>query len=138
MQKVAIIVSNGSFNNLINVATIVRAATASDMAVRVFFRDEAVLKLTREKVNEVNLSEAYRGMEDGVMERLRSADFESLQQFLRDSKEHGDDVKFYACTSSMHICGVKEEDLIPEIDEARPLSAFLLEDASEADAIMTF
>jgi predicted peroxiredoxin len=77
-------------------------------------------------------------MEEEALERLRVADFEDLQSFLRDSKEHGDDVRFFACTSSMYMAGIKEEDLIPEIDSVRTLTEFLLEEVSDANVVMTF
>ncbi|MBI3952212.1 MAG: DsrE family protein [Acidobacteria bacterium] len=139
MKKVAIIVSRGSFNNLFQVATLIRALTVSlDTSVRVFFRDEAILKVTKDQINQINFSDAYRGLEEETLARLRAADFENLQTFLRDSKEHGDDVKFFGCTSSMYMCGINEEDLIPEIDEPRTLTDFLLTEVSDADTVMTF
>ena len=58
-------------------------------------------------------------------------------KLLRDIKASGD-VKYYACSSSMAICGLKQEDLIPEIDEVRGLPAFLLEDVATADKVLTF
>jgi len=139
MKKVAIIVSNGSFNNLFQVSTLIRALTASlEASVRVFFRDEAVVKVTRARINELNLSDVVRPMEPEIVRRLREADFVDLQSFLRDSKEHGDDVKLFACTSSMYMYGVREEDLIPEIDGARTLTDFLLEEVSDAEKVFTF
>lgn len=139
MKRVAVIVSGGTFNNLFQVATLVRALTVSlDTSIRVFFRDEAILKLTKNRVNEINFSEAYRGLEDETLARLRAADFENLQTFLRDSKEHGEDVKFYGCTSSMYMGGLTEDDLIPEIDAPMTLTEFLLQEVSTADVVMTF
>ncbi len=139
MKKVAIIVSNGSFNNLLQVSTLIRALTASlETSVRVFFRDEAVVKVTKTRINEVNLSDIVRPMESEILRRLREADFVDLQSFLRESKEHGDDVKLFACTSSMYTYGIREEELIPEIDGARTLTEFLLEEVSDAEKVFTF
>ncbi|MCS6817723.1 MAG: DsrE family protein [Blastocatellia bacterium] len=139
MKKVAIIVSNGSFNNLFQVSTLIRALTASqETSVRVFFRDEAIVKVTRARINELNFSDLVRPMESEIMRRLREADFVDLHAFLRDSKEHGDDVRLFACTSSMYMYGVREEDLIPEIDGARTLTDFLLEEVSDAEKVFTF
>jgi peroxiredoxin family protein len=139
LKKVAIIVSNGSFNNLFQVSTLIRALTASlDTAVRVFFRDEAVVKLTKARINELNFSDGVREMQGQILTRLQEAEFTDLQIFLRDSKEHGDDVRLFACTSSMYMYGVTEQDLIPEIDEPKTLSDFLREDVSDAERIFTF
>lgn len=139
MKKIAILVSRGSFNNLVQVATLIRALTAApDTSVQVFFRDEALLKLTHNRVNEPNFSEAYLGLEEATLTRLYAADFENLQTFLREAKEHGDHVKFFACASSMFMCGIHEEDLIPEIDAPKTLTQFLSEEVNTADTVMTF
>lgn len=139
MKKVAIIVSRGSFNNLVQVATLIRAVTSSpDTVVRVFFRDEALLKLTRARIHETNFSEVYRGLEEQVLMRLRVADFQDLQTFLREAKEHGEAVTFFACASSMYMCGLKEEDLIPEIDAPMTLTDFWSAEVGDADVVMTF
>ena len=98
MKLLAIIATRGSTNALASVCTMAMAAAVSDIPVRIFFRDEAVLK---------------------------------------EVKSQGD-VKLYACTSSMAIAGVTPADLIPEIDEPRGLTSFLLEEMSEADAVLTF
>jgi peroxiredoxin family protein len=47
-------------------------------------------------------------------------------------------VRFYACSSSLAICGLTKEDLIPEIDDVRGLPAFLTEDVAAADKVLTF
>ena len=139
MKKVAIIVSQGSFNNLFQVSTLIRALTASlDTVVRVFFRDESVVKLTKARINELNLSEGVREMHDQILPRMIEAGFSELQSFLRDSKEHGDNVRLFACTSSMYMYGVSEEDLIPEIDGPKTLTDFLHEEVSDADKVFTF
>jgi peroxiredoxin family protein len=139
LKKIALIVSRGSFNNFIQVATLIRALTSStDTSVRVFFRDEALLKLTRGRINEPNFSEAYIGIEERTLTRLQAAEFDDLESFFRESKEHGDQVKFYACASSMFICGLNEEDLTPLVDSVRSLTDFLHQDVDEADTIMTF
>ncbi|MGH2650953.1 MAG: hypothetical protein ACRDHK_07055, partial [Actinomycetota bacterium] len=70
MKTLAVIASRGSFNQLIQVVTVLMAAVGSGLTVRVFFRDEAVLKLTRRRAEEMDLSDAYRGQEAAVRERL--------------------------------------------------------------------
>jgi len=137
MKKLALIVSRGSHNSLVQVLTLVMAAVGSEIAVRVFFRDEAVLKLTRARAGELNLSEGYRGREAETAERLAAQGLLDLRRVMREVKEAGD-VRLYACSSSMAICGVTAEDLLEEIDEVRGLAAFLLEDVAGADRVLTF
>ncbi len=136
MNTLAVIASRGSFNSLVQVVTLLMAAVGSGLAVRVFFRDEAVLKVTKTGAQEINLSDVYRGEEEAVRERLAAQDLTDLPRLLRKIKELGD-MRLYACSSSMAICGVKAEDLLDGI-EVRGLTAFLLEDVATADKVLTF
>jgi peroxiredoxin family protein len=133
----AVIVSRGATNSLVQVATLLMAAAGSGVAVRVFFRDESIFKLTREGAREITFSEGYRGHEADVLERLKQQGLDDFPTLLAQVKEVGD-ARFWACSSSVAIAGVKKEDLLPEIDGIRGLTAFLLEDAAHADHVLTF
>lgn len=136
MNTLAVIASHGNFNSLVQVVTLLMAAVSSGVAVRVFFRDEAVLKVTKRGVQEINLSEAYREHEAAVRERLSALALTDLPGLLRQVTELGD-VRLYACSSSMAICGVEAEDLLDGV-EVRGLTAFLLEEVATADKVLTF
>ena len=136
MKSLAVIVSGGSTNNLIQVLTLLMAAVHEDIKVRVFFRDEALFRLTPTAINRLELGEAYRGAA-GVEQRLKKHDLTDLQKLCRDIKASGD-VKYYVCSSSLEITGLKREDLIPELDEVRGPPAFLKEDVAAADKVLTF
>jgi peroxiredoxin family protein len=136
VKTLAVIASRGTFNALVQLVTLLMAAVGSEMAVRVFFRDEAVLKITRTRAGETNLSEVYRGLEEAVLERLRAQGLADLPALLAQVREMGD-VRLYACSSSMAICGVTAEDLLDGI-EVRGLTTFLLEDVTAADRVLTF
>ena len=137
MKSLAIIVSGGSTNNLIQVLTLLMAAVHSEITARVFFRDESIFRLTPANINKTELSDAYARDEAAITLRLKKHELSDVLKLLRDIKASGD-VKYYACSSSMAICGLKREDLIPEIDEVRGLPAFLLEDVATADKVLTF
>jgi peroxiredoxin family protein len=136
VKTLAVIASRGTFNALVQLVTLLMAAVGSEMAVRVFFRDEAVLKITKTRAGEANLSEVYRGLEEAVLERLRAQGLADLPGLLAQVREMGD-VRLYACSSSMAICGVTGEDLLDGI-EVRGLTTFLLEDVTAADRVLTF
>ena len=137
MKSLAVIVSQGSTNNLVQVITLLMAAVHSDLSVRVLFRDESVLRVTRDGVKQIELSEAYRAQEAAFVERLKKHDLLDLQKLIGQIKESGD-VKLYVCSSSLALSGLKRDALIPEIDDVRGLSAFLLEDIAAADRVLTF
>ena len=136
MKSLAIIVSDGSTNNLIQVLTLLMAAVHADIKTRVLFRDASVFRLTPALINRRELSSAY-GADPRLEQRLKQLDLVDLHKLCQDIKASGD-VKYYVCSSSLAICGLKKEDLIPEVDEVRGLPAFLLEDVATADKVLTF
>jgi peroxiredoxin family protein len=137
MKSLALIVSHGSHNAMVQAFTLIMAAVSSELAVRVFFRDEAIFKITKARAHEIHLSAGYRGLEQETMARLKAQRLSDLPTLMREVKTAGD-VRLYACSSSMAICGVKPEDLLDEIDEIRGITAFLLEDVGQADRVLTF
>ena len=137
MKSLAVIVSGGSTNNFIQVLTLLMAAVHSDLKVRVLFRDEAVFRLTPSAVNRLEVSGRYADDPAGLAARLKKLDLADLQRLARDIKASGD-VKYYVCSSSLAVCGLKKDELIAEIDEVRGLPAFLLEDVAGADKVLTF
>ncbi len=137
MKSLAVIVSGGSTNQLLQVLTLLMAAVHSDMKVRVLFRDESVFRLKPSRINKLEFSESYNEDPVGLQRRLKEHDLTDLHKLCRDIKASGD-VRYYACSSSLAISGLKREELIPEIDEVRGLTAFLLEEVSAADKVLTF
>ncbi len=57
MKKLAVVVTRGSYNNLLQVCEVLRIAATAGTQVSVLFRDEAALKLTNEKVKELLFSD---------------------------------------------------------------------------------
>ena len=137
MKSLAIIVSGGSTNNLIQVLTLLMASVHADIKARVFFRDESVGRLRPSAINTLEFSSGSPQDRAGLEQRLKKLDLLDLRKLCRDIKASGD-VKYYVCSSSLAIWGLKKEHLIEEIDEVRGLPAFLLEDVATADKLLTF
>lgn len=137
MKRLAVIVARGELNSLVQAATLLMAAAASGVAVRVFFRDEAIPALTRAGARGLRLSPAYHDQEAAVRRRLAAQGLDDVAGLLRATKESGD-VRLYVCSSSLAIWGVEPDQLLPEVDEVRGLTAFLLEDVAAADHTLTF
>ncbi len=137
MRRLAVIVSRRDFNGLVQVATLLMAAAGSGIAARVFFRDEAVLGITRAGAGEMCFSAGWRGQETVLRDRLTAQGLADLGELFRRIKETGD-VRLYACSSSMALGGVEPDQLLPQIDGVRGLTAFLLEDVAAADRVLTF
>ncbi|HXG05268.1 MAG TPA: DsrE family protein [Candidatus Binatia bacterium] len=137
MKRLAVIVARGELNSLVQAATLLMAAAASGIAVRVFFRDEAIPAVTRAGARGLRLSAVYQGQEAAIRRRLAAQGLDDVAGLLRTVKEGGD-VRLYACSSSLAIWGVEPDQLLPEIDEVRGLTAFLLEDVAAAHHVLTF
>ena len=114
----AVEVTRGSSNNLFQVATLVRAATAVEATVRVFFRGAAVRKLARDRINLDEWSPIYAAVRDSLQERLLAADFSDMESFLQDAKEHGDEVQFWVSEETLRTEGLTLEHLVSSIDGA--------------------
>ncbi|MFY9269795.1 MAG: DsrE/DsrF/DrsH-like family protein [Candidatus Manganitrophaceae bacterium] len=133
----AIIATRGTHNSLATLFTMAMAAAVCEMPVRIFFRDEAVYALSKKKIGELPFSAVYAGFENELKKTYTSAGMSDLRKVIHDVKSQGD-VKLFACTSSMALCGLTQEELIPEIDEPRGLTSFLLEEMDDAGMILTF
>ena len=59
----------------------------------------------------------------------------TVYDFMKDAKQAG--VKFYSCKQAVDSLGLKEEDLIKELDGIVPASEFALR-AMEADKVLIF
>jgi len=137
MKKLAIIVTRGAYNNLLQACELAKFAASSGVRVSVLFRDEAAGKLSIQKIQERTFSEAYRGRESKVREMLRERKQLDLAAILREIKEKGD-AKFSICRTSMEYFEIKVEDLIPELDEVQAAEAFWKEEVATADQVLTF
>ena len=137
MKKVAIIITRGGYNNLLQACEWIGFAAASGLEVSGFFRDEAASRMTKTKVTELTMTEGYRGRETQVRERLRQAHKAHLPTLMQQAKETGN-VKFSVCKDSLGYFDIRVEELIPELDEVQSAEAFWKESVLSADQVFTF
>lgn len=124
-------VHRGTSNNLFQVATLIRAATALEIKVRVLFDGDAALKLRTETINADDWAPIYDTVKSELAARLRAADFDTMETFLRDAKDHGDDVRFWISEETLTGQSLDLHDCVPYIDGAISRDRF---DAEVADA----
>jgi len=137
LHALAIVATRGTSSSIFQVATLVRAATALELVVDVLFEGDALGKLRRDRLNISEWSPAYAAILSELEDRLASADFTDMETFLRDAKEHGDHVHFWAEADSLNVAGLDPANLTPLLDGVRSRAAFLTE-ADGADAVLTF
>jgi len=135
MTSLAIVACHGAVNSMIQVMTVTMAALVSGVRVRVLFRDEAILSVTKNGQS-IPLSEFYGTRKEAVAARLRERGLDDIPKLLREARDLGD-VRLYACSLSMQMCGVGADELVDDI-EVRGITAFLLEDIANADVVLTF
>jgi peroxiredoxin family protein len=137
MKKAAFIITRGSYNNLLQACQLAWMAAESGAQVSILFRDEAVVRLTIDKVQEMLFTDAYRGREVKVRTLLRERKLHDLPLLLRGIKEKGD-AKFSICRDSLEYFEVSVDKLIPELDEVQRAEAFWKEEVLNADQVFTF
>ena len=137
MKKLAVIVTRGSYNNVLQACDFARIAVASGAQVSVLFRDEAAARLTTTKVGDLQLSDAYKGRESRVREILRGRKLHDLPAILREIKEKGE-AKFSVCRDSLDYFEIGMDQIIPELDEVQRAESFWKEAVIPADKVVTF
>ena len=137
MKKIAIIITRGGFNNLLQACEWMSLAAASGMEVSGYFRDEAASRMSQTKIKEMTMSSDYRGREAAVRDLLRQEEKADLSKFLQKAKESGN-IKLSVCKDSLRYFDMRPEDLIPELDEVQTAEAFWKEAVLPADQVLTF
>lgn len=123
-KKMAIIVHSGSLDKLYPVFMLSSTGGAMDIEVHLFFTFwgmEALKKGGLENAKLPGVMSLGTGMMKG---KIRDAKVPTLTSLLEMCRET-DNVKLYACSTTMEIMGVKKEDLIPEVDEIVGAATFL-------------
>ena len=137
MQNLAIIITRGDFNNLLQACEWITLAAESGIEVSVFFRDGAAGRMSKITIKELTMSSEYRGREATVRDILREEDKVDLSKLLQKAKEGGN-VKLSACKDSLRYFAFKPEELIAELDEVQTAGVFWKEAVLSADQVWTF
>lgn len=123
-KRMAIIVHSGTMDRLYPVFMLTTAAGAMDVEVHLFFTFWGLEALKQGGLESARLPGVMR-LGTGMMKaRIKEARVPSLPELLRMSKEMGN-VKIYACSTTMELMKVKEEELIPEVDDIVGAAVFL-------------
>ena len=86
MKKLAVIVTRGGYNNLLQACEWITLAASHGVQVGVLFRDEAASKMTLNKSKELTFSDGYRGRETHVREILRELDMKAVVNEIPSNK----------------------------------------------------
>jgi len=133
-QKMAFVVHSGSLDKLYPVFMLASTGGAMDAEVHLFFTFwglDAIKKGGLDKAKLPGIMSLGTGMMKG---KIKSVGVPSLPELLAMCRET-ENVKIYACSTTMEMMDVPKEDLIPEVDEIVGAATFL-DIAMDADVQM--
>ncbi|MBC8224918.1 DsrE/DsrF/DrsH-like family protein [Candidatus Bathyarchaeota archaeon] len=123
-KKMAIIVHSGTLDKLYPVFMLASAGGAMDVDAHLFFTFWGLDALKKGGLDSAKLPGVMR-VGTGMMKgRIKDANVPTLPALLDMCNELGN-IKIYACSTTMELMKVKEEELIPEVDDIVGAAAFL-------------
>jgi len=108
-RRVAIILHSGEYERIHHAFSIALAAVANGFECNIFVAYDALVKLTKSRVDEIPPDTPFR---------------RPLKRLIQEAKEGGA-LNLYACGSTLTLMGIGRSELIDEFDEVAGLSAFL-------------
>jgi peroxiredoxin family protein len=130
-RKIALIIHSGTLDKLYCAFILGSTATSMDMEAHLYFTFWGLNALVKGGLEKASLPADYKDMEDQLKKKLREMNYPTPYDLLKRMKASGL-LKIYACSPTMKMFGIKEEDLIPEVDAIAGAAAFL-DVASDAD-----
>ncbi|MBT3284384.1 hypothetical protein HN807_08690 [Candidatus Bathyarchaeota archaeon] len=123
-MKHAYVVHSGTLDKLYPVFMLASTGGAMDAEVHLFFTFwglDAVKKGGLDKAKLPGIMSVGTGMMKGKIKKVGVPSLPELLKMCRDTEN----VKIYACSTTMAMMDVKEEDLIDEVDEIVGAATFL-------------
>ena len=134
VSKHAYVVHSGSLDKLYPVFMLASTGGAMDAEVHLFFTFwglDAVKKGGLDKAGLPGIMTLGTGMMKGKIKKVGVPSLVELLAMCRETEN----VKIYACSTTMAMMDVKKEELIPEVDEIVGAATFL-DIAMDADVQM--
>ena len=129
-KKMAIIVSKSTLDMAYPPFILAQTGAALGMDVMLFFTFWGMSLIKKGGIRKVKLGGLMRFFTGMMKGKMKKAGIPPLEKMLKDCKDLG--VKFYACSATMDVMGIKKEELIPEVDDIVGATSFL-EMAQDAD-----
>ena len=123
-KKMAIIAHSGTLDKLYPVLMLASAGAAMDVETHIFFTFWGLEALKKGGLENAKLPGMMRLGTGMMKDRMKKSKVPPLTEILKKSKEMGN-LKIYACSTTMELMNVKEEDLIPEVDGIVGAASFL-------------
>jgi len=123
MPKISIVVASDKIDKVFPAVTLATTASVMGWEAELFFTFWGLLALKRGyEVKEVSLD--YKAFEESLRKAISFRAIPSWREVLEQGKKSGR-LKVYACSTTMGLLGIKEEDLIEDVDEVVGAATFL-------------
>jgi peroxiredoxin family protein len=133
----AFIIKDGHFENLLYAFNFASIAAVSKKKVRILFVGWAASKLIEGNLEKIDIPSSIEDQKSEFVEKLKKYKVQNLRELIQLVKSAGD-VKIYICTLAASIWGVTRENMITEVDDIIGSPNFLLQEAKDAEQILTF
>lgn len=110
-DKISMVVSEGTFDKAMMPLIMGQTAAAMGTEVHVFYTFFGT-KLVTKKANP-KLPGMWRLFTGMFRSRMKKVGIASYMDFFKQSQDMG--INFYACSTTMGLMGIKEEDLLPGV-----------------------
>jgi peroxiredoxin family protein len=121
-DKVTIILHSGAYDRASYALTLALGALASDMEVYMHLTYEGLRRFTKGHLADLG-EETSPVVRAAFKNGLEAGKIQTLENRLTEAKELG--LKLYACPASMAVLGIREEELLDEIDGIMGVVSFL-------------
>ncbi len=138
-KRLLIVVSKGTLDAAYPPLILATTAAATGMEVDLYFTFWGMKLIDKRTVNHTKLASVGNpalpmpnifGMLPGMtalatrmMKRKIKSNWPTVREMIAEAKEMG--VRFHACSGTMALMGLTEENLIPEVDDVIGASSFL-------------
>lgn len=130
MPKISIIVASEKIDKIFPAVTLATTASIMGWDAEIFFTFWGLLALKKgHEPKEV--SSDYKIFEDKLRETVNSGAMPSWREVLEQGKKTGR-LKVYACSTTMGLLGIKDVDLVEDVDEIVG-AAYFLSKAKDSD-----
>ena len=123
MPKISIIVASEKIDKILPAITLAATASVMGWEAELFFTFWGLLALKKTyEPKEVSLD--YKIFEEGLKKAISSGAIPSWREVLEQGRKTSR-LRVYACSTTMDLLGVKNEDLIEDVDGVVGAASFL-------------
>ncbi len=134
-NKLVLVASKGTADALYPALILATTAAASNMPVDIYFTFGGMKLLTKGMAESIKPSVDLGLSQEELKGLLSKGGMPSLYDFLKSAREAG--VKIHACSPTMNLYGMKQEQLVDVCNDVIGASGFL-ELARDPDALTMF